>query len=73
MRDAPIPPGSYDPLPDDRAGQIRAAAAEVLLRVEEWRASPAWTGSPTDVRRYEITVRSLGPVSSGEAMAIVAV
>jgi hypothetical protein len=72
MRDAPTPPGSNDPLPNDRAEQIQAAAAEVLRRVEEWRASPAWTGSPADIRRYEITVRSLAPVSRGKAMSIAA-
>jgi hypothetical protein len=73
MRDAPTPPGNNDPFPDDRAILVRVAAAEVLLRVQEWRDSPSWTESPAEVRRYEITVNSLVSILTGEALHAAAV
>ncbi|MDG4764411.1 hypothetical protein O7632_09885 [Solwaraspora sp. WMMD406] len=50
-----------DPTPDTqrlatRAAAIRAAAAELLTRVTEWRNSPHWQDTPTNQHRYRTTV-----------------
>ncbi|MFV2022507.1 hypothetical protein [Micromonospora sp. LOL_023] len=57
MRDDPTP----DPHPDPErlaahAAAIRAAAAELLTRVHEWRNSPHWQDTPTNQHRYRTTV-----------------
>ncbi|MFV2013370.1 MULTISPECIES: hypothetical protein [unclassified Micromonospora] len=57
MRDDPTP----DPRPDPErlatdAAAIRAAAAELLTRVHEWRNSPHWQDTPTNQHRYRTTV-----------------
>ncbi|WFE30081.1 hypothetical protein O7623_13225 [Solwaraspora sp. WMMD791] len=57
MRDDPTP----DPQPDPErlaahADAIRAAAAELLTRVTEWRNSPHWQDTPTNHHRYHTTV-----------------
>jgi hypothetical protein len=41
--------------PQQRATTIRAAAAEVLARVQEWRETPGWPESPANRRRHQIT------------------
>ncbi|KIR64950.1 hypothetical protein [Micromonospora haikouensis] len=67
MRDADTPP--QEPT-DDRphpvtltpqqcADLIRAAAAEVRERVQEWRDSPNWRNTPTNSHRYETTVGAI--------------
>lgn len=42
--------------PAERAEQIRAAAAEVLTRVQEWRDSHTWRDTDDNRRRYQATV-----------------
>lgn len=64
MRDADTPP--QDPTdrhhsrtgltPRQQSALIRAAAAEVYERVQEWRNSPRWQDTPTNAQRYEATV-----------------
>ncbi|MEN3610971.1 hypothetical protein AAH979_15605 [Plantactinospora sp. ZYX-F-223] len=67
MRDAATPPDDgHDAAPDgspttpqQRAAAIRAAAGEVLARVQEWRNSPHWREDETNRRRYQITVDAI--------------
>lgn len=44
------------PTAGQRAEQIRAATAEVLTRVQEWRDSPTWRDTDTNRHRYQATV-----------------
>lgn len=39
-----------------RAEQIRAAAAEVRTRVQEWRDSPTWRDTDDNRHRYQATI-----------------
>jgi hypothetical protein len=66
MRDAATPPDDgHDahpgttPTPQQRAAAIRAAAAEVMARVEECRNSPGWRDDDTNGRRYQLTVEGV--------------
>ncbi|MEO3923889.1 hypothetical protein ABGB07_08505 [Micromonosporaceae bacterium B7E4] len=63
MRDAVTPPeGGPDarpdatPTPQQHAAAVRAGAAEILARVQEWRYSQHWRDNDTDRRRYQLTV-----------------
>lgn len=64
MRDADTPPQDPADRPYTRTGLtprqqsalIRAAAAEVYERVQEWRNSPRWQDTPTNAHRYQATV-----------------
>ncbi|WJK43304.1 hypothetical protein O7608_13385 [Solwaraspora sp. WMMA2056] len=65
MRDEPIP----EPHPDPErlathAAAIRAAAAELLTRVHEWRNSPHWQDTPTNQHRYRTTVDTCAQLDS---------
>lgn len=70
MRDADTPP--QDPAddrshpaaltPQQRADLIRAAAAEVRDRVQEWRHSPGWQETLTNLHRYYVTVAAVAAV-----------
>ncbi|MFG1885464.1 hypothetical protein [Micromonospora sp. NPDC049102] len=63
MRDADTPPHEPDDhlhahaelAPRQQAAVIRAAAAEVHQRVQEWRKSPAWQDTPTNAHRHQAT------------------
>ncbi|MGI5147024.1 hypothetical protein ACQEVC_11670 [Plantactinospora sp. CA-294935] len=60
MRDTPMPPDEdhdahFGITPQRRAAAIRAAAAEVLVRVQEWRDSPHWRDDDTNRDRYRRT------------------
>ncbi|WP_433688074.1 hypothetical protein ACQP0I_04495 [Micromonospora carbonacea] len=67
MRDADTPP--QEPAndrphpatltPQRRADLIRAAAAEVRERVQEWRDNPNWRNTPTNSHRYETTIGAI--------------
>ncbi|WP_146758689.1 hypothetical protein [Micromonospora saelicesensis] len=64
MRDADTPP--HEPADRSNAGDevalrqqaavIRAAAADVRRRVQEWSNSPGWQDTPTNAYRYQATV-----------------
>lgn len=63
MRDAATPsddghdaPPDSTPTPQQRAAAIRAAAAEVLTRVQEWRNSPHWRDDYTSHHWYQVTM-----------------
>ncbi|WFE29852.1 hypothetical protein O7623_12005 [Solwaraspora sp. WMMD791] len=57
MRDDPTPETHPDPERlATHAAAIRAAAAELLTRVHEWRNSPHWQDTPTNQHRYRTTV-----------------
>lgn len=43
------------PTPQQHAAAIRAHAAEVLTRVQQWRDGPAWQNDDTNRRRYRLT------------------
>nr|MDT0658975.1 hypothetical protein [Micromonospora sp. DSM 115978] len=72
MRDEPTTPdpGNPDPRPDtpltpqQRAAAIRAAAVEVLTRVQEWRDAPGWAGTPANQRRYQITATAVAQLDN---------
>jgi hypothetical protein len=63
MRDEPTTPNTSNPdpradtplTPQQRATAIRAAAAEVLTRVQEWCSAPGWPDTPANRRRYQAT------------------
>jgi hypothetical protein len=67
MRDADTPPqdSTDDRLhpatltPQRRADLIRAAAAEVRERVQEWRDNVGWRNTPANTHRYETTVSAI--------------
>jgi hypothetical protein len=67
MRDADTPPQEpADHLyirtgltPRQQAALIRAAAAEVYERVQEWRNSLGWQDTPTNVHRHQATVSAV--------------
>lgn len=44
------------PTPNQRAEQLRAAAAEVRTRTQEWRDSPHWRDTDDNRRRYRLTI-----------------
>ncbi|MFF0149925.1 hypothetical protein [Micromonospora sp. NPDC005203] len=64
MREADTPPqepadhlrARAELTPRQQAAAIRAAAAEVRWRVQEWRHSPGWQDTPTNAYRYQVTV-----------------
>ncbi|MGW2623336.1 hypothetical protein [Micromonospora taraxaci] len=73
MRDADTPPqepanhlhARAELTPRQQAAVIRAVAAEVHQRVQEWRNSPAWQDTPTNAHRHQATmdaVAALGAV-----------
>jgi hypothetical protein len=72
MRDEPTTPnpGNPDPRPGTpltpqlRVTAIRAAAAEVLTRVQEWRDTPAWPDTPTNRRRHQVTVDAVAKLET---------
>jgi len=66
MRDAATPPDdgpdahhATTPTPQQRAANIRANAAEVWARVQEWRDSPNWHDDETNRRRYQLTADTI--------------
>ncbi|MEU5549169.1 hypothetical protein ABZ738_05315 [Micromonospora sp. NPDC047793] len=66
MRDADTPPQepadrSHNSAltPRARAALIRAAAAEVYERVQEWRNSPGWQDTPSNAHRHQATVSAI--------------
>ncbi|MEV4756017.1 hypothetical protein AB0J86_13015 [Micromonospora sp. NPDC049559] len=71
MRDAATPPDddrdAQPPAaltPQQRAANIRAAAAEVLARLQEWRDSPNWPGDTINLRRYHRTADAVSALNS---------
>ncbi|MEU7673858.1 hypothetical protein AB0C42_03475 [Micromonospora taraxaci] len=72
MRDADTPP--QDPAdrlnarteltPRQQAAVIRRAAAEVGLRVEEWRNSSGWQDTPTNAYLHQATVVALAALDA---------
>lgn len=69
MRDAATPPNDgHDaqldtaPTPQQSATTIRAAAAEVLIRVQEWRSSPNWRDDDTNRHRYQLTLDAVAAI-----------
>jgi hypothetical protein len=72
MRDEPTTPnpGHPDPSPGtpltprQRATAIRAAAAEVLTRVQEWRSAPGWPDTPANRRRYQVTAGAVAQLDT---------
>lgn len=71
MRDADTPPQEpADPRYADtaltlqeHAARIRAAAAEVHERVQEWRDAPSWQETPTNAHRYAVTADAVAALS----------
>ncbi|GHJ12697.1 hypothetical protein [Micromonospora sp. AKA38] len=71
MRDADTPP--QEPAdrrfadtaltPQEYAAHIRAAAAEVYERVQEWRLAPGWQETPTNAHRYTVTADAVAALS----------
>jgi hypothetical protein len=66
MRDAATPPENDPdvqtraaPTPEQHAANIRAAAAEVLARVDEWRRSASWHDSQANRWRFQLTVEAV--------------
>ncbi|WP_147252603.1 hypothetical protein [Micromonospora endolithica] len=67
MRDADTPPQELSNdqphpaalTPQQRADLIRAAAAEVRERVQEWRNHPGWRNTPVNSHRHETTVNAI--------------
>ncbi|MDG4760745.1 hypothetical protein [Micromonospora sp. WMMD710] len=71
MRDADTPPqepadrhAHADPTPRQQAAVIRAAAAEVHQRVQEWRTSPAWQDTPTNAHRHQATTDAVAALDA---------
>ncbi|MGW0430943.1 hypothetical protein ACWDV4_00105 [Micromonospora sp. NPDC003197] len=71
MRDAATPPDDgpdahhpTTPTPQQRAANIRANAAEVWERVQEWRDSPNWHGNETNQRRYQLTANAINALDA---------
>ncbi|MER5458928.1 hypothetical protein ABT008_29600 [Micromonospora sp. NPDC002389] len=71
MRDADTPPQepadrTHIPslTPREQAARIRAAAVEVLERVEEWRNSPGWQDTPMNAHRHQATVRAVAALDA---------
>jgi hypothetical protein len=72
MRDADTPPqepadhlhARAELTPRHQAAIIRAAAAEVHQRVQEWRNSPAWQDTPTNAHRHQATMDALAALDA---------
>jgi hypothetical protein len=68
--DSPSEPSSHhdpDSVPADPgagAADVRAMAAEVWRRVNEWRNSPGWRDDDTNRRRYDATAQALGALDA---------
>ncbi|MFG1674143.1 hypothetical protein [Micromonospora sp. NPDC049282] len=71
MRDADTPPqepadrryADTTLTPQEHAARIRAAAAEVYERVQEWRHAPDWQETPTNAHRYAVTADAVTALS----------
>lgn len=72
MRDADTPPQEPADRPRPRTGLtprnqaalIRAAAAEVHERVQEWRDTPGWQDTPTNAQRHQATVAAVAALDA---------
>lgn len=71
MRDADTPPQEpadrpHTPAltPREQAALIRAAAAEVYERVQEWRSAPGWQDTPMNAHRHEATVSAIAALAA---------
>ncbi|WP_146247347.1 hypothetical protein [Micromonospora arborensis] len=72
MRDADTPPqepadhfrARAELTPRQQAAVIRAAAAEVRQRVQEWRDSSAWQDTPTNAHRYQATMAGVAALDA---------
>ncbi|WBC12793.1 hypothetical protein O7600_16545 [Micromonospora sp. WMMA1998] len=72
MRDADTPPqepadrryADTAPTPQEHAARIRAAAAEVRERVQDWRHAPGWQETPTNALRYAVTADAVAALSA---------
>jgi hypothetical protein len=57
--DDPSNPNAANRTPKELADEIRAYAAEVFRRVEEWRSAPDWLDDERNRRRYAITAGAI--------------
>ncbi|MEU1588783.1 hypothetical protein [Micromonospora sp. NPDC005710] len=72
MRDADTPPqepadhfhARAELTPRQQAAAIRAAAAEVRQRVQEWRDSSAWQNTPTNAHRHQATLAGVAALDA---------
>jgi hypothetical protein len=55
--------------PSALTDQIRSAAAEVLRRVQEWRAVDGWQDTEQNRRRYELTAATVNGLDELPATA----
>ena len=71
MRDADTPPqepadrpNAAARTPQEHAARIRAAAAEVYERVQEWRNTPGWQDTPPNTHRHAMTVSAVAALDA---------
>ncbi|RKR89950.1 hypothetical protein BDK92_4314 [Micromonospora pisi] len=62
--DGPSAHQSSAPTPAQQAAAIRAHAAEVLARVQEWHDAPGWQDNDTNQRRYRLTADAVGQLDA---------